>query len=236
MKRNVLIIDDEKEIVQLLEFYFKNDFRVFKAYNGVEGVEVIKNNEIDLVIVDIMMPLMDGYTFVKTVRQYKNMPIIIISAKNEDCEKIKGLDLGCDDYVTKPFNPLEILARGNAQLRRYYALNNKNLDTGKANDIVVGDIRLNRDKFCIIKGNKEIPLTSTEYKILELLMSNTKKVFTKKNIFESVWNEQYIYDDNAIMVHISKLRDKLEDDGRNPKYLKTIRGLGYRFEGNVNAK
>lgn len=224
----ILVVDDEKEIIELIEFYFKDSYEIIKAYDGFQALDKLAKNEISLVIVDLMMPKMDGYTFIKAMRNKSNIPIIILSAKGNSIEKIEGLDIGADDYVSKPFDPLELLARARVQLRR---LERSNGETLVEEDIKSGDLILIKDSFSVCKNGENIALTSTEFKILKLLMSNSKKVFTKKNIFESVWQEEYAYDDNAIMVQISKLRDKIEEDSRNPKYIKTIRGLGYRFQG-----
>jgi DNA-binding response OmpR family regulator len=238
MEKNILIVDDEKEIVDLVELYLRNTYNVLKSYNGEEALEIIKNNNVDLAIVDIMMPSMDGYSLIRVLREKTDIPIIIISAKNEGYDKIVGLEIGADDYVTKPFDPLELLARVKAQIRRYCSINNREgtfeIEEKKTNFIKVGDVILNKENFSFNKNGNKISLTSTEYKILEVLMTNTNRVFTKKYIFETVWNEPYFYDDNAIMVHISKLRDKIEENSKNPKYLKTVRGLGYRFEGAPN--
>ncbi len=239
MDKNILIVDDEKEIVDLIELYLRNTYNVLKSYNGIEALNMISNNKVDLAIVDIMMPNMDGYSLIRALREKIDIPIIVISAKTEGYDKIIGLEVGADDYVTKPFDPLELLARVKAQLRRYYFFNNRGAVQVEINEketdfIKVGDMILNRENFSLNKNGNKICLTSTEYKILEVLMNNPNRVFTKKYIFETVWNEPYLYDDNAIMVHISKLRDKIEEDSKNPKYLKTIRGLGYRFEGTHN--
>lgn len=240
MEKNILIVDDEKEIVDLVELYLRNAYNVFKSYNGVEALEIMSKNNVDLVIVDIMMPNMDGHTLIRTLREKTDIPIIIISAKTEGYDKIIGLELGADDYISKPFDPLELLARVKAQIRRCYSFNSKEMHSSveeKENTFIkVGDVILNKENFSLNKNGNKIPLTATEYKILEILMTNPNRVFTKKYIFENVWNEPYFYEDNAIMVHISKLRDKIEDESKNPKYLKTIRGLGYRFEGEHNEK
>lgn len=222
----ILVADDEKEIVDLIDLYLRNNYTVIKAYDGIDALSKIKSNKIDLAIIDIMMPNMDGYKLIENIRKDKEIPIIIISAKTQSYDKIIGLDIGADDYITKPFDPLEVVARVKSQLRRYHRFTNTE---SKSNKITVGNLTLDIDSFRVEKDGQEIHLTSTEYKILELLMSNKNKVFTKKNIFESVWEEYYYNEDNAIMVHISKLRDKIED--KDNKYIKTIRGLGYKFEG-----
>ena len=198
----------------------------------MDGEEALQkaNNNIDLVILDIMMPKIDGYKVVKEIRKLYTMPIIMISAKTQDIDKILGLDLGCDDYITKPFNPLEVMARVNAQIRR-----NNNLISAekKVSTITIGDVTLDTYNVQVIVRDKEIELTSIEYGILKLLMENAGRILTKNQIFEAVWNEQFLGGDNTIMVHISRLRDKIELDSRNPVYLKTVRGLGYKFEKKV---
>ncbi len=223
---NILVVDDEKEIVDLIDLYLRNSYKVIKAYDGVDALAKISSNKIDLAIVDIMMPNMDGYKLIENIRKDKEIPIIIISAKTQSYDKIIGLDIGADDYITKPFDPLELVARVKSQLRRYQRFTNIE---SKVSKIIVRNLTLDTECLKVEKDGQEIHLTSTEYKILELLMSNKNKVFTKKNIFESVWQEHYHNEDNAIMVHISKLRDKIED--KDNKYIKTIRGLGYKFEG-----
>lgn len=226
---NILVADDEKEIVDLVDLYLRNNYTVIKSYDGEDALNKINENKIDLAIIDIMMPNMDGYKLIENIRKDKEIPIIIISAKTQSYDKIIGLDIGADDYITKPFDPLELVARVKSQLRRYYKFTNVEKKTSK---IKVRNLTLDIENLRVEKSGKEIHLTSTEYKILELLMTNKNKVFTKKNIFESVWEEDYYNEDNAIMVHMSKLRDKIED--KNNKYIKTIRGLGYKFEGEHN--
>ncbi|MBN8047700.1 response regulator transcription factor [Paraclostridium bifermentans] len=226
---NILVVDDEKEIVELIELYFRSsNYKIFKAYDGIEAINIIDKNDINLAIVDIMMPNLNGYSLIQNIRSKLNIPIIVISAKVEGYDKILALDMGADDYVTKPFDPLELVARVNAQIRRVYGYSN--LPEIEEKLIQVGDLKLDLEAFKLTKNNKEIPLTSTELKIVELFMKNPNKVFTKKNLFESVWDEVYIAEDNAIMVQISKIRDKIEDTSKDPKYIKTIRGIGYKFE------
>ncbi|WP_270305003.1 response regulator transcription factor [Terrisporobacter petrolearius] len=226
---NILVIDDEKEIVDLVELYLKNtDYNIIKAYDGIEAINVIDKNKIHLEIVDIMLPNLNGYSVISKIRDNLNIPIIVISAKVEGYDKILALDMGADDYVTKPFDPLELIARINAQIRRVYGYSDfyKNVN----NIIEIEDLKLDLEGCRLTKNNKEIKLTSTEFKIIELFMKNPNKVFTKKNLFESIWDEMYIAEDNAIMVQISKIRDKIETNTKDPKYIKTIRGVGYKFE------
>lgn len=226
---NILVVDDEREIVELIELYFRNNnYKIFKAYDGIEAINIIDKNDVNLAIVDIMMPNLNGYSLIQNIRTKLNIPIIVISAKVEGYDKILALDMGADDYVTKPFDPLELLARVNAQIRRVYGYSNSQEIDKKV--IEIGDLKLDLEAFKLTKHDKEIQLTSTELKIVELFMKNPGKVFTKKNLFESVWDEVYIAEDNAIMVQISKIRDKIEDSSKEPKYIKTIRGIGYKFE------
>ncbi|QAA34634.1 response regulator transcription factor [Clostridium manihotivorum] len=233
MAKNILIADDEIEIVELVELYLeKEGYNIIKCFNGIDAWNILCEKSIDLAIFDIMMPGIDGYQLIKKAREKLNVPIILISAKNDFSDKILGLGLGADDYVTKPFNPLELIARVQAQLRRYYLLmggaNNKSKE---AQNIVYGDIELDEESCEAFKAGRLLDLTSTEYKILSLFMKNVDKVFTKKQIFETVWEEVYYGDDNTIMVHISNLRDKIEDNPKKPEYLRTVRGLGYKFTG-----
>ena len=235
MKHTILLVDDEREIVDILRLYLENaGFRVMCAYNGREALNMLTGAGVkaDAAILDIMMPEMDGYTLVKEIRKDSGIPIIILSARSDDSGKILGLDLGADDYITKPFNPLEITARVQAQLRRYYRLNAAAALT--SDRITAGELVLDKASCSLTKNGIDIPLTAIEFKILSLLMENRGKVFTKSRIYEHVWDGGfYESDDNTIMVHISRLRDKIENDPRNPEYLKTIRGLGYRFEKGI---
>ncbi len=231
-KYTILLADDEREIVDILSLYLENaGFNVICAYDGREASDVLRKPDVrvDAAILDIMMPKMDGYTLVKEIRKDSSIPILILSARSDDSGKILGLDLGADDYITKPFNPLEITARVLAQLRRYYRLNAAAAVTSER--IKAGELELDKASCSLSKNGTDIPLTAIEFKILRLLMENRGKVFTKSRIYEHVWDGGfYESDDNTIMVHISRLRDKIENDPRNPEYLKTIRGLGYRFE------
>lgn len=225
---NILIVDDEKEIVDLIDLYLRNKgYCIFKAYDSDKALEILNLEKINLAIMDLMIPGTDGYDLIKKIRSTSNIPIIIISAKCENHDKVIGLDIGADDYITKPFDPLELIARVNAQLRRCYLLN---LEDNNENIIKSRDLILDKDKIIVTKGGKEVFLTLKEFKLLELFMENKNKVLTKQRIFENIWKEEYLYDDNVIMVHISNLRDKIEDNNKENKYIKTIRGIGYRFE------
>ncbi len=231
MAYKILIADDEVEILEILELYLeKEGFQVFKAEDGLKAWQVIEQEDINIAIIDIMMPMIDGFNLTKKIRSCYNTPIIILSAKDQDNDKILGLGLGADDYVIKPFNPLEIVARVQAQIRRFYNLNSNN-NVKKL--ITVGEIELDTFNRSVNMRGNTLELTSIEYKILNLLMENSGKIFTKKEIYEGVWEDYFAGDDNTIMVHISNLRDKIEQNSKKPVYLKTIRGLGYKFEKKV---
>ncbi len=216
---NILIADDEREIAELIELYLlKENFNVFKAYDGQEALEYVKREDISLAIIDVMMPNLNGFQVIKEIRKNYNIPLIILSARDDYSEKILGLDIGADDYITKPFNPLELVARVQAQLRRTYKLNTDDNSKPKDNTIKVGDLMLDKESCMLIKSDEIITLTSTEYKIIECLLNHVGRVFTKKQIFEHVWEENYYDDENAIRVHMSNLRDKIEDNPKEPKY------------------
>ncbi len=230
MDINVLVVDDEKEICELIEIYLeKEGYNVFKAYDGLEAVNIIRKEDINLALIDIMIPEINGYKVVKKIREGGKIPIIMISAKTEPQDKILGLDLGADDYITKPFNPLELVARVNAQLRRFYEFNEVKTENELERVIKYKELTLDTGRGVLLKGEQEINLTSKEFKIMSMLMGRIGQIFTKKQIYEEVWEEQYFGEDNIIMVHMSKLRDKIEDIPKEPKYLKTVRGLGYKI-------
>lgn len=242
MNRTILIADDEKEIVELLTLYLeKEGFRVISTENGEEAWQIIQNQAIDLALLDIMIPKLNGLQLISHVRKELTLPVIFLSARSQDHDIILGLSLGADDYITKPFNPLEVIARIKAQLRRSYHLNLKTDDQHQQSlaKIVVGELILHKDQCVLYRNQKEITLTFTEYKLLQMFMEQPNRVFTKKQIFESVWGDDYYSDDNTIMVHISKLREKIEKDPKKPSYLKTVRGLGYKIVSGddiVNSK
>lgn len=229
MKKNILIVDDDKDIIDLLKLFLEmENFFVVEASNGEVALKCLEENHIDLAIVDIMMPKMDGYQLIKKIRETLQFPILILSAKSQEVDKIIGLGIGADDFITKPFSALEIIARVQAHLRRSYEFNDKAVE-GKEKQIHMGDLVLDHHSCTLYKSSESISLSATEYKILTLFMEEPGRIFTKKQIFESVWSDYYCADDNTIMVHISRLREKLEDSPKNPVYIKTIRGLGYRF-------
>lgn len=229
-KYRILVAEDDRDIIDLLEMYLDNaGYEVLTAENGLLAWQCLSSHDdIDLVIMDIMMPEMTGYQLLRKMRETKNIPVIIISAKTEDSDKILGLDLGADDYISKPFNPLEVVARVRSNLRRFYSLNDTNFDDDGL--LTVGDLALNTNSMTLKKGSEEIALTPMEYKILMLLMQNPGKVFTKIQIYQHASGDYVENDENTIMVHMSNLREKIEQDPKMPKYLKTIRGLGYKLE------
>ena len=230
---NILVCDDDKEIVKAIEIYLsKEGYNILKAYDGEEALEILKNNDdIQLIILDIMMPKMDGIEVANKIREDKSIPIIMLSAKSEDYDKISGLNNGADDYVTKPFNPLELIARVNSQIRRYTSLGSivkkdeENKDIYKSGDLVIND----STKTVEVDG-KEVKLTPTEYNILLFLTKNKGKVYSIEQIYENVWEEESYGAENIIAVHIRHIREKIEINPREPKYLKVIWGIGYKIE------
>ena len=220
---NILIADDEKEIVRLLKIYIEaNDNQVFEANDGETALQILKQESIDLAIVDIMMPGKNGYEIIKEVRKGRYIPILVISAKVELSDRILGMDLGADDYITKPFEPLEVAAKVRAHLRRVSA---QETEPEEQHRIAVGSLILDCDECVVIKNGNTCELTKAEYKVLELFMKQPRRVFTKEQIYEYAWGNDYVVDDNTIRVIISRLRDKIGSES-----IKTIRGLGYRLE------
>ena len=228
MQKHVLIVEDDNDILELLKLYLESsNFLVYVAHDGIEALELLEKEEINIIIADIMMPKMNGYELIKKVRTNSKIPIIITSAKNMDSDKILGLDIGADAYITKPFNPLEVVAYVKALLRRY----NEFEESNKERDVIkVGELSLDLNKYILKKNNKVIPLTSTELKILTMLMKDPGKIFTKSQIYEVINGDYYECDDNTMMVHISNIRSKIEDNPSKPVYIKTVRGLGYKIE------
>lgn len=228
--KTILIIDDEAEIRELLSIYLNNNgYITVPANNGAEAWSILRQRDIDLVIADIMMPGMDGLELLKKIRSsYAQLPFLFISAKSDDMDKIYGLQLGADDYVGKPFNPLEVVSRVQALFRRLDAYDKAGKE--ERGQIGIGDVVLDLNSCKLYKSGVVKEMTSYEFKILALLMGQAGKVFTKAHIYEQVWGEEYMGDENIIMVYISKIREKIEDNPRKPIYLITIRGLGYRFE------
>lgn len=227
----VLIVDDEEEIVELMDFYMKSSgYTTYKAYNGEEALAVFNREKIDVMVLDIMMPKLNGKEVLKNVREKSGIPIIFLSAKGEDIDKIDGLFLGADDYMAKPFNPMELIARVKALLRRSSVFNIKEENSNFLT--VIGDLKLDERACKIYKKDVVLELTSVEYKLLSFFMKNKNRVFTKAQLYDNVWEETYLGDESIIMVYISKLREKIEDNPKESIHIKTIRGLGYIFEGN----
>ena len=226
MDYKVLIADDENEIRNLLRLYLENDeFKVADVASGEEVGPAMESFKPDIILLDVMMPGKDGIHVLKDIRQVSNVPVMIISARTADAERILGLNVGADDYICKPFNPLEVVARVKSNLRRFYSLGGSEEHVEK---ITCGDLELDTEKCLLLKAGQSMELTSVEYKIMELLMKHPGKVFTKQQIYEYAWGEDYFVADNNIMVAISKLRTKLDEDPS--RYIKTLRGLGYRLD------
>ena len=224
-----MIVEDSQEIIDLIKIYLEQEeYFIYAARDGRIAVNLFEQEEIHLVILDIMLPELNGYEVIKRIRKISNVPVIILSAKNQDADKILGLNLGADDYVAKPFNPLELVARINAQIRRFYDFGGSKEKQDEK--VIIGELMLDQRECKLYKKNREIDLTYMEYKLLKLFMTEPGRVFTKAQIFELVWENEYYYTDNTVVVYISKLRDKIEDDSKNPQLIKTVRGLGYRFE------
>lgn len=230
-KYNILVVEDEKEIADAVAIYLTNQgYQVYKANNGLEGLEVIQQKEIHLAIVDIMMPKMDGITMVMKLRQTHDFPVIMLSAKSEDMDKVTGLNIGADDYMTKPFQPIELIARVNSQLRRYARYMNAIQKAVQPENVFrIGGLELNVDSMELTVDGEYVKLTPMEFKILHLLMKHPNRVFSADEIYEKVWNEIAVNTD-TIMVHIRRIREKIEINPKQPKYLKVVWGVGYKIE------
>ncbi|CEN84883.1 response regulator transcription factor [Paraclostridium sordellii] len=227
---NILVVDDDKEIVDSIEIYLKNEgFNIFKAYDGLEALDILINNDIHLILMDIMMPKLDGIKATIKIREEKNIPIILISAKSEDIDKIIGLNIGSDDYITKPFNPLELIARTKSQLRRYIKLGTYKAEEKK--DILQsGGLTLNTSTKEVFIDDELVKLTPIEFKILNLLLANRGRVFSIDEIYEKVWKEESFNAENTVSVHIRRIREKIEINPKEPRYLKVVWGVGYKVE------
>ncbi|MQR88816.1 response regulator [Bacillus megaterium] len=226
MKDRILIIDDDEQIRNLIAIYLENEgFEALKVSNAVSGLALLEEQEVDLIILDIMMPQMNGIDAAFKIREEKNMPIIMLSAKSEDMDKISGLTAGADDYLTKPFNPLELIARVKSQIRRYKKYNER----AESDIIQIGDLEINRSTRLVFVRGQEIRLTPKEFDILELLVRHKGTVMSVGKIYEAVWQEDAFKSDNTVMVHITKIREKIEDNPKKPIYIKTIWGVGYRI-------
>ena len=226
---NILVCDDDKEIVDAIEIYLSQDgYKIYKAYDGEQAIQILDKEEIHLLIMDIMMPKLDGIRATLKIREYSSIPIIILSAKSEDADKILGLNIGADDYICKPFNPLELVARVKSNLRRYTSLGSL---TGENKAIYqVGGLVLNDDTKQVTVDDEPVKMTPIEYNILLLLMKNQGRVFSINQIYESIWNENAIGADNTVAVHIRHIREKIEINPKEPRYLKVVWGVGYKID------
>lgn len=234
MNESILIVDDEKEIADLIEVYLKNDgYTVYKFYNGTDALKCIESTKLDLAILDVMLPDIDGFRICQKIREQYFYPIIMLTAKVEDTDKIMGLTIGADDYITKPFNPLEVVARVKTQLRRYVRYNNAANAEGKGETLAEYDIKgliINKNTHkCILYGT-EIALTPMEFSILWYLCEHRGKVISSEELFENVWGEKFLDNNNTVMAHIGRLREKLKEPAKNPKFIKTVWGVGYTIE------
>ena len=225
---NILVCDDDKEIIEAIEIYLKSEgYSVYKAFDGREAIDQIQTGDIQLVIIDVMMPRMDGISAMLKIREQKNIPVIMLSAKSEDTDKITGLTLGADDYITKPFNPLELIARVKSQLRRYTELGSSDIKSGVYTS---GGLAVDDQQKTVTVDGEDIRLTPVQYKILLLLIRNKGRVFSIDEIYETVWNEMAYNSDNTVAVHIRNIREKIEINTKEPKYLKVVWGIGYKIE------
>lgn len=225
---NILVVDDDEMITEAIEIYLKNEgYNVFKAYDGIEALKILEDEIIHLIIMDIMMPNMDGTRTTVKIREEKQIPIIMLSAKSEDTDKILGLNLGADDYITKPFNPLELIARVNSQIRRYTRFSSLKEDE---NLIVIGGLTLDKESKVVTAEGEVVKLTPLELKIFTLLMENPNRVFSIEEIYERVWNEQVVGSVDTVTVHIRRIREKIEINSKEPRYLKVVWGIGYKIE------
>lgn len=228
-RETILLVDDEKEIIELMEIYLKNEgYLLYKASNGLEALEMLQTYTIDLIILDVMMPKMDGIQACMRIREHNNTPIIMLTAKSQDIDKISGLSIGADDYVTKPFNPLVLVARVKSQLRRYKQLNYR--ETSIDNEIIIDELVINIATHTVTVDEQEIKLTPREFAILKLLAVNQGIVLSMDKIYEEAWNEPFMESKNTVMVHIRKLREKIEKDSQNPRFIKTVWGIGYKMK------
>ncbi|WP_242315090.1 response regulator transcription factor [Bacillus cereus group sp. BfR-BA-01355] len=231
-KETILVVDDEKEIRKLISIYLKNEgYEVLQAGDGEEGLELLKKNEVHLIVLDIMMPKIDGIHMCMRVREISEMPIIMLSAKTQDMDKILGLTTGADDYVEKPFNPLELIVRIKSKLRRYTKMGG--LSVQDKDEIEIGDMKIHIGTRKVIVANKEVKLTPKEFAVLELLSRNQGMVLSAEQIYERAWKEQAFQFNKTVMVHIRKIREKIEEIPRKPRYIKTVWGVGYKIEKDI---
>ena len=226
---NILVCDDDREIVDAIEIYLNQDgYQIFKAYDGAQAMELLKKEEIHLLVMDVMMPKLDGIRATLKIREYSSIPIIMLSAKSEDTDKILGLNIGADDYITKPFNPLELVARVKSNLRRYTSLGSLNAENKSVYQ--AGGLVINDDTKQVTVDGEPVKMTPIEYNILLLLMKNQGRVFSIDQIYESIWNEEALGADNTVAVHIRHIREKIEINPKEPRYLKVVWGVGYKVE------
>nr|WP_300001728.1 VanR-ABDEGLN family response regulator transcription factor [Tissierella sp.] len=227
---NILIVDDEKEIADLVELYLKNDgYNVYKFYNGNDALDCVKNTSLDMAILDVMLPGIDGFKICQEIRKEHFFPVIMLTAKVEDMDKIMGLTIGADDYITKPFNPLELMARVKTQLRRYKRYNHAETEDSSGEYEVRG-LSINKDRHEVYLYGEKLALTPIEFSILFYLCENMGKVVSSEELFENVWGEKYLDNNNTVMAHIGRLREKLKEPHKKPKFVKTVWGVGYRIE------
>jgi len=229
-KKHILIVDDDREIVRAIAILLeKEGYSALCAYDGLEAVDAAMNNDVQLILIDVMMPKLNGLSAVMKIREKRNIPIIVLSAKSEDTDKILGLGMGADDYVTKPFNPMELVARVRSQLRRYLSLGDINANT-HANEILDGRLAYNTEERVLRADGDPVRLTATETKIVDLLMRNLGRIFPAEEIYRRVWNEPAYCAENTVMVHIRRIREKIELNPKEPEYLKVVWGIGYKIE------
>lgn len=227
---NILVCDDDKEIVDAIDIYLSQEgYHILKAYDGLQAIEIMKKEEVHLILLDIMMPNLDGIRATRKIRETSSVPILMLSAKSEDVDKILGLNIGADDYITKPFNPLELIARVKSQLRRYTQLGNLATEEKEA-VYVCGGLVVNDDLKTVTVDGEPVKLTPIEYNILVLLIKNQGKVFSIEQIYENIWNEEAIGADNTVAVHIRHIREKIEINPKEPRYLKVVWGVGYKID------
>lgn len=229
LQKNILVVDDDHEIVRAIALNLENEgYSVFKAYDGMEALDIALTKEIHLIVIDVMMPKMDGLSAIMKIREKKNLPIIVLSAKGENSDKVIGLSVGADDYITKPFNPMELSARVKSQLRRYTSLGD--INASSENNIINGRLCFNTDEHVLYADGDPIKLTATETKIVELLMRNPGRIFPAEEIYSKIWNESAYSTENTVMVHIRRIREKIELNPSEPEYLKVVWGIGYKIE------
>jgi DNA-binding response OmpR family regulator len=224
----ILIADDESDIRNLIKISLEeNGYTVLTAQNGKEAWDILTTQDVHLAILDVMMPVMDGFNLLRKIREHSTIPVIFLTARADDMDKVLGLGLGADDYLAKPFSIAELVARVGAQLRR----SNEYLSQKEKSNVTIeyGDLSVDKEKCCVYKAGEPVELGAKEYKLLLYFMEHPEKVFTKRQLYHAVWDEEYYFDDNTVMVHISRIRNRIEDDPQNPKYLKTIRGIGYKL-------